>query len=87
MGKDGEKDGGEEGAREEVSERGREKRGGCGNYRAAYGLGFTLIHLSVRFVLGHAATTDLHTRKRTHTHTLMEAHVYMHACTHSCMDM
>ena len=32
MGKDGEKDGGEEGAHEEVSERGRKKRGGCGNY-------------------------------------------------------
>lgn len=31
VGKDGEKDGGEEGAHGEVSERGREKRAGCGN--------------------------------------------------------
>lgn len=81
--KDGEKDEGEEGAHEEVSERGREKRGGCGNYRAAYGLGLTLIHLSVRFVLGHSVTTDLNTHTYTpytHGHTCLHArmHTFMH---------
>lgn len=89
VGKDGEKDGGEEGAHEEVSKRGREKRGGCGNYHAAYGLGFTLIHLSVRFVLGHAVTTDLHTHKHTHKHTrtLMGAHAHMHMFRHGYVKL
>lgn len=83
VGKDGEEDGGEEGAHEEVSERGREKRGGCGNYRAAYGLGFTLIHLSVRFVLGHAVTTDLHTHKHTYTNTHIHGSTCLHARMHT----
>lgn len=85
--KDEEKDRGEEGAHEKVSKIGlKEKRGGLWEsvwrvHDVACGLGFALIHLSVKFELEHGLNMDLNTN----THN--ETHVYLHACTHSDTDV